>query len=112
MSPDGLVGYALNAAQEAYYGLHNDRLVMVNYNDLAQFPRETLADIHGKLELPTFEYTFDRISSIPGADIFDQAIGTPGLHSLKNRVIYEPRTSILPLDIFNDLPKPFWVKHE
>jgi sulfotransferase len=107
-APDGLFGYAWNAVMEAYYGLHGNRLLMVNYDDLAQFPDIVLAKIHEKLELPEFKYIFDEIEQIPGAALFDDSIGTPGLHSLKNKVIYEPRTSILPPVIFNSLPKPFW----
>src|SRR5208282_730731 len=109
MDPAGLVGYALNAVQEAFYGPHNYRLLMINYDDLARFPGIILAKIHEKLELPTFEYTFDAIEQIPGAALFDASIGTPGLHSLKKRVEYVPRTSLLPPAILNTLPKPFWL---
>jgi sulfotransferase len=109
MEPGGMVGYSLNAVQEAYYGLHRDRLLMVNYDNLAQFPDRTMAEIHEKLELPAFEYTFDAIEPIPGAALFDQSIGTPGLHSLKKRVEYLPRQSLLPPVILNSLPVPFWL---
>ena len=109
MDPNGLVGYALNATREAYFGLHRDRLIMVNYDDLARFPYETLAEIHEKCNFPPFKYTFDKLEPIPGADLFDRSIGTPGLHALKTKVVYEPRTSILPPDIYESLPKPFWI---
>ena len=110
MDPLGLVGYALNAVQEAYYGPHRDRLLMVNYDDLARFPDKLMTEIHEKLELEPFEYTFDDIQPIPGTDLFDQSIGTPGLHSLKKRVEYLPRSSILPPAILSSLPSPFWIK--
>ena len=104
----GVVGYSLNATKEAYYGLHGDRLLLVKYDDLARDPMLTLEQIHDKLGLPEFEYDFDAIEDIPGSDVFDEALGTPGLHSLKKKVIFEPRTSILPPDIFNNLPTAFW----
>ena len=107
-SDNGLFGYAWNATKEAYFGPHGDRLLMINYDDLAQHPDIILAQIHEKCDFLQFKYTFDKIDPIPGASLFDQAIGTPGLHSLKNSVVYEPRTSILPPDIYNALPKPFW----
>src|SRR5208282_659547 len=110
MDPLGLVGYAWNAVQEAYYGSHRDRLLMVNYDDLAQVPDKIMAEIHEKLELPEFEYSFDDIRPIPGAELFDVSIGTPGLHSLKKRVEYVPRQSILPPAILSSLPRAFWLK--
>lgn len=110
MDPLGVVGYAWQAVQEAYYGPHRDRLLMVNYDDLARFPDKLMTEIHEKLELPAFEYRFDQIEQIPGAELFDQSIGTPGLHSLKKRVDYVPRQSILPPAILNSLPRAFWVK--
>jgi sulfotransferase len=110
MEPLGIVGYAWNAVQEAYYGLHRDRLVIINYDDLARYPRQLLAEIHEKLALPAFEYTIDQIEQIPGADLFDRSIGTPGLHVLKKRVEYSARPSILPPAIIASLPRPFWGK--
>ena len=110
MEPLGLVGYAWNSVQEAYYGLHRDRLLIVNYDDLARYPDKLMTEIHEKLELPAFKYDFENINPIPGADLFDQSIGTPGLHSLKKRVEYLPRTSILPPAILASLPRPFWLK--
>ena len=112
MHKRGLVGYAWNAVQEAYYGMHQDRLLMINYDDLARFPDKLLAEIHEKLELPRFQYTFDKIEPIPGSNLFDQSIGAPGLHALKNKVEFLPRPSILPPEIIQNLPEPFWLKND
>ena len=106
----GVIGYSLNATKEAFYGPHADRLLLVNYDDLARTPAFVLGEIHDKLQLPSFAYNYEDIQDIPGASIFDESIGTPGLHSLKKRVVFEPRMSILPPEIYNSLPKPFWIK--
>ena len=110
MDPMGLVGYAWRSVQEAYYGPHRDRLLMINYDDLARFPGKLLSEIHDKLQLPPFEYHFDAIEQLPHTDIFDKSIGTPGLHSLKKKVEYVYRDSILPPAILSSLPRPFWLK--
>ena len=110
MDPVGLVGYAWRSVQEAYYGPNRDRLLMVNYDDLARFPDKLLAEIHEKLELPTFEYNFNAIEQLPHTDLFDQSIGTPGLHSLKTKIEYLPRSSILPPAVLASLPRAFWLK--
>ena len=110
MDPGGLVGYAWRSVQEAYYGPNRDRLLMVNYDDLARFPDKLLAEVHEKLELPTFEYNFNAIEQLPHTELFDQSIGTPGLHSLKTKVEYLPRSSILPPAVLASLPRAFWLK--
>ena len=110
MDPMGLVGYAWRSVQEAYYGPHRERLLMVNYDDLARFPGKLMTEIHEKLELPAFDYNFDAIEPLPHTDLFDRSIGTPGLHSLKKKVEYVPRNSILPPAILSSLPRPFWLK--
>ena len=110
MDPVGLVGYAWRSVQEAYYGPNRDRLLMVNYDDLARFPDKLLAEIHEKLELPAFEYNFNAIEQLPHTELFDQSIGTPGLHSLKTKVEYLPRSSILPPAVLASLPRAFWLK--
>ena len=79
MDPMGLVGYAWRSVQEAYYGPHRERLLMVNYDDLARFPGKLMTEIHEKLELPRFDYNFDALEDLPGTDLFDRSIGTPGL---------------------------------
>jgi sulfotransferase len=108
MAPDGVVGYSWNALRDAFYGEHKDRLVIVRYDDLARFPGKVIETVSKELGLAPFPYKFNAIEPIPGTDAFDAALDLPGLHDLKPEVKYEPRTTILPPDIFNSLPKPFW----
>ena len=113
MLPDGLVGFALHALRTAWYGAHRDRLILVRYDDLCRFPAETMADIHKLLGEDPHKYDFDNIRPLHGTKEFDARLGTPGLHDLKKKVVYEARTAVLPPDIFQALPKPFWdVKEE
>lgn len=110
MGADGVVGYALDALRSAYYGPTRDRLLLVAYDDLARFPHMVMEHIHHALDEKPFAYRFDQISSLPGVKEFDEYLGTPGLHNLQSKVVYEPRQSILPPDIVRLLPKPFWIK--
>lgn len=108
MGRQGVVGFALNAFRSAFYGPHRDRLVLVNYDDLARFPASIMEDLTKALSLPDFNYNWEQIKPIPGAAQFDRDVATPGLHDLKPRVVYEQRRSILPPDIFSSLPAAFW----
>ena len=106
--PDGVLGFAFNSLRDAFWGPNKDRLLFVEYDDLCRFPKEVMQDLHKALELEPFEYNFNSIAPLRGVDIFDARIGTPGLHALKTKVEYKPRTTILPPDVFNRLPVPFW----
>lgn len=105
----GVLGYALNAFREAFYGPYRSKLILFQYDDLARFPKEVMDDLHEQLGLDKFPYDPEDIKPIPGAAEFDRLINTPGLHSLRSRVEYKPRDSILPPDLWEVLPKPFWV---
>ena len=108
MASEGLVGYAYNALRDAYFGPDRDRLILIEYAKLATEPEHTLRNLHQALGLEWFAYDFNAILSIPGAVEFDKSIGTVGLHDLKPRVVYEPKNSILPPDIYKSLPPAFW----
>lgn len=110
MKPQGVVGYAYNAFRTAFFGPHAERLVCVQYDDLARYPAEVMAALYKDLEEEPFQHDFEDIKPIPGADHYDRVLHTPGLHSLKPKITYEPRQSVLPFDIWNGLPPAFWSK--
>lgn len=113
MKSVGVVGFALNAFRSAYYGPFKDKLLIINYSDLCRSPHRIMKDLHLSLGFSEFNYDFEHIYPIPGTEIFDKELGTPGLHNLKPSVVYEERATVLPPDIFQNLPKPFWnVKKE
>ena len=66
-------------------------------------------DRHAKgLGLEPFDHDFEHVEPIPGAKEFDAKLGTPGLHDVAPVVAWRPRESILPPEIFNNYPQPFW----
>lgn len=112
MNNGGVVGFSLDALRSAFFGQHNEKLLMIEYDQLAQYPREVMTDIHRALGEEPFAYDPDNIQPIPGVEQFDKELDTPGLHALKPKVHYEPRRSILPPDLAKALPKPFWRLNE
>ena len=106
---NGLVGFALDALREGFYGEHVDRLLMVEYQALAKHPRDTVGAIYEWLKLPYFTaHDFENVKQIPGAAEFDARIGTPGLHSVAAKVEWRERETILPPELFASFPPPFW----
>ena len=106
-SSDGMVGYALDALREGFYGEQASRMILVEYQALMRGPRDTLQRIYALLDEPWFEHDFENVEY--QADDFDLALGTRGLHNVRRRVEWIERRSVLPPELFerfsNDM---FW----
>jgi sulfotransferase len=106
---NGLVGFALDALREGFYGEHADRMLLVEYEALAKHPRHTIGAIYEWLGLPYYDrHDYEHLEQIPGAEEFDARLGTPGLHRVAPKVEWRERETILPPDLFSSFPPPFW----
>jgi sulfotransferase len=95
---DGLVGFALDALKEGFFGEQASRLLLVEYEALARAPRSTMQHLYTVLEEPYFDHDFDNVEY--GADEFDLALGAPGLHTIRRKVDWIERQSVLPPELF------------
>lgn len=105
---NGLVGFALDALRDGFYGEHWNRLLLVEYEALAKFPQHTVEAIYDWLKLPRFAHDYEHVEQIPGAREFDEKLGTPGLHAVRGRVDWRERETVLPPELFASFPQPFW----
>ncbi|MCU8013902.1 sulfotransferase family protein [Shewanella sp. SM74] len=94
----GTVGSAWTALKEAYYGEFSDRLLLVDYDLLTQHPARTIELIYRFIDEPAFEHDFNNVSYEESE--FDQKLGVKGLHTVKKKVEFKTRRSILPPDLF------------
>lgn len=97
-SSDGLVGYALDALREAYFSEQGAKLILVEYQALTRVPRETMQHLYAMLNEPFFEHDFENVEY--QAEDFDLALGTRGLHTVKRKVEWVERQSVLPPGLF------------
>ena len=95
---NGMVGFALNALKEAYFGAHTRNLMLLRYETLTQSPAAAIAAVYDFVGEKAFQHDFDNV--VFDADEFDARLGTPGLHRVRRQVRYERRETILPPDIF------------
>jgi sulfotransferase len=104
---DGMVGFALDALREAFYGEQASKLILVEYKSLTMAPRETMQQLYAFLDEPFFEHDFNNVEY--QADEFDLALGTRGLHAVRRKVEWiEPRR-VLPPGLFGRFSKDmFW----
>lgn len=105
---DRLVGFPWTALKEAFYGEHSDRLLVVDYELLARAPEKVMRLIYQFIDEPWYEgHDFDNVEY--QADDFDEALGVTGLHTVRHKVGFEPRRTILPPDLFNKFREmDFW----
>lgn len=94
----GTVGSAWTALKEAYYGEFSDRLLLVDYDLLTQHPARTLELIYRFIDEPAFDHDFNNVDYAESE--FDQKLGVKGLHTVKKKVEFKTRRSILPPDLF------------
>jgi sulfotransferase len=105
---DGLVGYALDALREAFFGEHADRLMLVTYEALTRDPAATLAAIYDFVGEAPFAHDFENVEY--AEDEFDGQLGTPGLHTVRRRVEFAVRQTVLPPELFNRFVNDaFWM---
>jgi sulfotransferase len=108
---DGLVGFAMDALREAFWGEHADRLILVGYEALAKRPEQTLRQVYDFLGEPWFTHDYD--NGEYAADEFDLALGTPNLHTVRRKVEWIDRSSVLPPELFDRFVNDaFWTLPE
>ncbi len=93
------MGFAWSALKEAFYCEHADRLLIVDYDLVAQAPDKVLRLVYTFIGEPYFDgHDFDNLSF--DAPQFDAALGMHGLHRINRKVEFKPRDTILPPDLF------------
>jgi sulfotransferase len=104
----GPVRFAWNAVREALYGEHADRIIVIEYDDLAREPQRMIDLVYAKCGLPRFNHDFGSVNFEEGRD-FDAQFGIPGLHAVSGKVQYSARKSVLPPDLFERFSnRCFW----
>lgn len=103
-----LVGLSWSALKEAYYSEHSNRLLVVDYEILARAPEQTLKLIYEFVAEDWYAgHDFENVSF--DAPQFDEALGIKGLHTVRPKVQFEKRRTILPPDLFKQFEgMDFW----
>lgn len=94
---DGMVGYAYNALKEAFYGDHASKLMLLQYETLANDPVKAMSAVYSFIGEPSFSHDFSNVEY--DASEFDRKAGTPGLHDVRTMVGFTPRKTVVPPDL-------------
>jgi sulfotransferase len=105
---EGMVGFALDALREAFFGEHANRLILIGYEALVRRPKDTLAQLYNFIGEKPFEHDFDNVEY--EASEFDIALGTPNLHTVRRKVEWIERKTVLSPELFNRFVNDaFWA---
>jgi sulfotransferase len=106
-SDNGLVGRAWSSLREAWFGEHARKLILVRYDSLTREPAKTMERLYQALGEQPFSHDFNDVAY--EEEGFDTRLGMPGLHTVRRRVEFVERPTILPPDIFcKYLDSNFW----
>ncbi len=110
-SGDGLVGFALDALRDAFYGDFSDRILLVDYEALVKEPQRTMGALYWFVGADPFRHDFDNVEY--SAEDFDAALGTPGLHTVRKQVSWVDQRSPLPPELASRFVNDsFWNRED
>ncbi len=96
---EGLVGFALDALKDGFFGEQAPAMILLEYDALVADPTRALKMIYDFIGEPWFDHDFDNVEY--DADDFDLALGAPGLHTIRRKVEFIPRQTVLPPQLFH-----------
>lgn len=108
MSAAGTVGGAWTALKEAYYGEYSERLLLIDYDLFTQYPQRSLNLLYDFIGQPPFDHDYEQVDYEESE--FDHKLGVKGLHTVKKKVEYTPRRTLLPPELFAKYSEmAFWL---
>lgn len=96
MSEKGVVGFPYIGIKQAITGNERSMLLLVEYNDLSKNPERMMRSIYAFIGQEYYDHDFNDVEA--SWDEYDAEIGI-NLHTVRKRVEFLPRKSILPPDI-------------
>ena len=100
MSPGHTLRFAYDSLKEALTGPQKRNIMLVEYNQLAQNPQQTMRAIYTFIDEPYYAHDFNNVQV--SYDEYDQEVGISGLHNIRQTVKYIDRQPILPPDLWKE----------
>lgn len=94
---DGLVGNILALFQEGYL-MNPDMIKLIEYDDLCKTPEKTIRSIYKFIDKPYYEHDFNNVEY--SNENFDLSCNIKDLHTVRRKVEWIERKSILPQDVW------------
>lgn len=111
MSSNGIIGMSYNALYEAFHKGHQDKILLIEYNDLIKKPQQKLNEIYDFLEEERYTHSFENVR--PRFHEDDNVYKLDGMHNVRIKVekIYRDNEKYLSDYIMNKYNyMEFWYK--
>jgi sulfotransferase len=103
----GYVSSPLSNVKQSMFSDEVGQICYVEYGHLASDPKGTMQQIYKFLGEPWYEHDFDNVED--SYDEFDQQAKIQGLHTIRKKVQFQSRKSILPTDLWQQYEtSTFW----
>lgn len=87
--------------------LNPDMIMLVEYESLCKKPEGVMREIYQFIGKPYFDHDFDNVEY--ENEVFDKAMNMKGLHTVRRKVTWEERPTILPNSVWEKYAdKDFW----
>jgi len=87
--------------------LNPDMIFLMEYEGLCKDPEETMRNIYAFIGKPYFNHDFDNVEY--ENEVYDKALNMKSLHTVRRKVLWEERPSILPKSVWDKYAgKEFW----
>jgi sulfotransferase len=107
----GLIGLPLSSLREAWFSDEAKRLIVIDYDRLAKEPEAVLRQLYQEIGEPWFNHDFDHVSH--DEPDYDDLLGMPGMHKVREKVQLEKRQPSIPPDLFTKYSHlGFWRSSE
>jgi len=94
----GYVSVPLDNTKTSMFCAEKNQICFIEYDTLARFPMLAMKQIYNFLEEPWFEHNFDNVED--SYDEFDEQAKITGLHSVRKKVEFISRNSVIPYDLW------------
>lgn len=106
----GYVSGPLGSVRHSMFSAEKDQICYVEYDTLVKNPLGVMKQIYAFLGEEWYEHDFDNVED--SYDEFDQQAKIIGLHTIRRKVEFQQRTSILPDDLWqNYAGNSFWKQN-
>jgi sulfotransferase len=87
--------------------LNPDMIMLVEYESLCKKPESVMREIYQFIGKPYFDHDFDNVEY--ENEVFDRALNMKSLHTVRRKVTWEERPTILPKSVWEKYSdKEFW----
>jgi sulfotransferase len=94
----GPLKIALDSLKQGYYSEHNNKLLIVEYDELTKNPEQTIRSVYSFIGEEYFNHDYDNIEA--QYDEYDLSMGQLGMHKVRKKVENIQRLATLPPDLY------------